>query len=82
MVLNVPLEGTMLVMEELDHEEIKKRIKSALKSVPFDVILDVHPLMRPDDSFIEMVSATTLSLLPFPLVSLCSFLPNLGLERL
>jgi hypothetical protein len=57
MVPNAPLEGTMLMMEELDHEEIKKRIKSVLESVPSDATLDLHPLMHPDDSFIEMVSA-------------------------
>jgi hypothetical protein len=47
----------MLVMEELDRKEIKKRIKSALRSVPSDATLALHPPMRPDDGFIEMVSA-------------------------
>jgi hypothetical protein len=61
---------------------MKKRIKSVLRSVPPDAVLDVQPPMRPDDGFIEMVSTPTLSLLPFPLASLCSFLPNLGLGRL
>jgi hypothetical protein len=55
----------VLVTGELDHEEIKKRIKSVLKSVPSNAVLDVHPLMRPDGDFIEMVSAPTLLLLPF-----------------
>jgi hypothetical protein len=36
MVPNAPLEGTVLVTEELDHEEIKNHIKSALRSVPSD----------------------------------------------
>jgi hypothetical protein len=44
-------------MEELDHKEIKKRIKSALESVPSDTALALHPPMHPDDGFIEMVSA-------------------------
>jgi hypothetical protein len=57
MVPNAPLEGTVLVMGELDREEVKKRIQSALGSVPSDAVLDVHPLMCPDDGFIEMVSA-------------------------
>jgi hypothetical protein len=34
MVPNAPLKGTVLVMEGLDHEKIKKRIKSVLGSVP------------------------------------------------
>jgi hypothetical protein len=55
-VPHTPLEGIVLVTRELDHEEIKKRIKSVLKSVPFDAVLDVHPLMRPDGDFIEMIS--------------------------
>jgi hypothetical protein len=38
MVPNAPLEGTVLVMKELDQEEIKMHIKSALKSVPPDII--------------------------------------------
>jgi hypothetical protein len=42
MVPNVPLEGTVLMMEELNREEIKKRIKLALGSIPFDVALDLH----------------------------------------
>jgi hypothetical protein len=57
----------MLVTEGLDHEEIKKRIKSALKSIPFDTTLDLHPPMHPDDSFTEIVSAPTLPLPLFPL---------------
>jgi hypothetical protein len=57
MVPNVPLEGTMLMMGRLDREEIKKRIKLALESAPPDAVLDAHPPMRPDDDFIEMVSA-------------------------
>jgi hypothetical protein len=58
MVPNVPLEGTVLLIGELDHEEIKKRIKLALG--------------RPNGGFIEMVSAPTLLLLLFPLAFLCS----------
>jgi hypothetical protein len=42
MVPNAPLEGTVLVMGDLDREEIKKRIKLALKSVPSDAALDIH----------------------------------------
>jgi predicted Zn-dependent peptidase len=57
MVPNAPLEGTMLVMGELDREEIKKHIKSALGSVPPDAALDVHPPMHPNDGFVKMVSA-------------------------
>jgi hypothetical protein len=57
MVPNAPLEGTVLMTGEFDHEEIKKRIKLALESVPSDAVLDVHPPMRPNDDFIEMVSA-------------------------
>jgi hypothetical protein len=57
MVLNAPLEGTVLVIGELDREEIKKCIKSTLRSVPSDVVLDVHLPMHPYDDFIEMVSA-------------------------
>jgi uncharacterized membrane-anchored protein len=66
MVSNVPLEGTMLMTKELDCEDIKKRIKSALRSVSSDVTLDLHPPMCPDGGFIEMVSAPTL---PLPLFS-------------
>jgi hypothetical protein len=44
------------MMEGLNWEEIKRCIKSALGSVPPDAIRDVHPLMRPDDDFVEMVS--------------------------
>jgi hypothetical protein len=40
----------------LDREEIKRRIKSLLRSVPPDAFLDGHLPMRPDDDFIEMVS--------------------------
>jgi hypothetical protein len=47
----------VLVMEELDHEEIKKHTKSVLGSAPSDATLDLHPPMRPEDDFIEMVSA-------------------------
>jgi hypothetical protein len=57
MVPNAPLEETVLVTGELDCDEIKKRIKSALESIPSDATLDVHPPMRPNDGFIEMVSA-------------------------
>jgi hypothetical protein len=57
MVPNAALERTVLMMGELDHEDIKKHIKSALRSVPSDAVLDAHPLMRLDDDFIEMVSA-------------------------
>jgi hypothetical protein len=67
MVPNAPLEGTLLVTGELDHEEIKRRIKSMLRSVPSDVALDVHPPMRPDDGFIKMVSAPHSSSPPFSL---------------
>jgi hypothetical protein len=55
----------VLVIWELDREEIKKRIKSTLGSVPSDAVLDVHPPMHPDDEFIKMVSAPTLLLLLF-----------------
>jgi hypothetical protein len=65
MVPNAPLKGTVLMMGELDHEEIKKRIKSVLGSVPFDAALDVHPPMHPNDGFIEMVSAPYSSPPPF-----------------
>jgi energy-coupling factor transporter ATP-binding protein EcfA2 len=51
MVPNVPLEGTVLMTGGLDQEEIKRRIKSVLRSVSLDAILDVHPPMRPDDDF-------------------------------
>jgi hypothetical protein len=67
MVPNLPLEGTVLVTGRLDREEIKKHIKSVLESVPPDAILDAHPPMRPDDDFIEMVSALhSSSPPPFP----------------
>jgi hypothetical protein len=66
MVSNVPLEETVLVTGELDCEEIKKRIKSALGSVPSDAVLNVHPSMCPDDDFIEMVSTPILPFLLFP----------------
>jgi hypothetical protein len=83
MVPNAPLKGTMLVMGGLDHEEIKKRIKSALGSVLSNATFCVHSPMCPDDGFVEMVSAPpTLPLLPFPLASLCSFFPNPGLRQL
>jgi hypothetical protein len=36
MVPDAPLEETVLVMEELDHEEIKKRIKLVLRGAPSD----------------------------------------------
>jgi hypothetical protein len=72
MVPNAPLEGTVLVMGELDREEIKKRIKSALGSVPSDTVLDAHPPMRPNDDFIKMVSAPHLSSPPVPLAFLHS----------
>jgi hypothetical protein len=45
MVPNAPLEGTVLMMEDLDRKEIKKRIKLALGSVPSDVALDLYLLM-------------------------------------
>jgi hypothetical protein len=67
MVPNAPLEGTVLVTRELDCEEIKKRIKSVLGSVPSDAVLNVHLSMRPDDDFIEMVSAPHSSSPPFSL---------------
>jgi hypothetical protein len=57
----------MLVTGELDREEIKKRIKSALGSIHFDAALHVHPPMRPDDGFIEMVSVPHSFSPPFPL---------------
>jgi hypothetical protein len=57
MVPNAPLEGTVLMMGELDHEEIKKDIKSALGSVLFDAVLNAHPPMCPNYDFIKMVSA-------------------------
>jgi truncated hemoglobin YjbI len=56
MVPNAPLKETVLMMEGLDREKIKKRIKSVLGSVPLDTALYLHPPMRPDDGFIEMVS--------------------------
>jgi hypothetical protein len=71
MVPNAPLEGTVLVTGEFDREEIKKRIKLALESVPSDTVLDVHPLMRPNDNFIEMVSAPHSSSPPPFLLPLC-----------
>jgi hypothetical protein len=55
------------VTRELDCEEIKKRIKSVLGSVPSDAVLNVHLSMRPDDDFIEMVSAPHSSSPPFSL---------------
>jgi hypothetical protein len=67
MVPNTPLEGTMLMTRVLDREEIKKCIKSVLESVPSNTVLDVHPPMRPDDSFIEMVSAPHCFSPPFSL---------------
>jgi hypothetical protein len=83
MVPNAPLEGTVLVTEELDHKEIKNHIKSALRSVPSDATLDLHPPMRPDDGFVEMVSAPTLPLPFFPWPFCVSFpSPDLGLRRL
>jgi hypothetical protein len=48
----------------LDHEEIKKGIKSMLGSVPSNVVLDAHSSLCLDDDFIKMVSAPTLLLLP------------------
>jgi hypothetical protein len=67
MVPNVALERIVLMMGELDHEDIKKHIKSVLRSVPFDAILDTHPLMHLDDDFIEMVSTPhSSSPPPFP----------------
>jgi hypothetical protein len=67
MVLNMPLEQIVLMMGRLDQEEIKKRIKSALGSVPPDAVLDAHPPMHPDDDFIEMVSTLhSSSPPPFP----------------
>jgi hypothetical protein len=71
MVLNTPLEGTVLVIGELDREEIKKCIKSVLGSVPSDVVLDAHRPMRPDDDFINMVSAPHSSSTPPFLWPLC-----------
>jgi hypothetical protein len=56
MVPNASLDGTVLVTGELDREEIKKCIKSVLRSIPSDVALILHPPMRPDDDLIEMVS--------------------------
>jgi hypothetical protein len=56
-VLDAPLKGMVLMMEKLDYKEIKKRMKSVLGSAPFDATLHLRPLMRPDDDFIEMVSA-------------------------
>jgi hypothetical protein len=71
------------MMGKLDHEEIKKHIKSALGSVPFDAVLDAHPLMCPNDDFIKMASpphSSSPPLFPWPL--LCSFLPHPGLGKL
>jgi hypothetical protein len=84
MVPNAPLEGTMLVTGELDREEIKKRIKSMLGSIPSNIALDVHSPMRPDDGFIKMVSAPHSSPPPFSLGFFCvQFpLPDPGLGRL
>jgi hypothetical protein len=83
MVPNAPLERTVLVMEELNHEEIKKHIKSVLGSIPSDATLNLHPLMRLDDGFIEMVSARHPPSPPFPLGFCVSFpLPDPGLGRL
>jgi hypothetical protein len=72
LVPNAPLAGTMLMTRELDHEEIKKRIKLALGSAPSNAALNIHPSMRPDDGFIEMVSAPTIPLLLFSLAFLHS----------
>jgi hypothetical protein len=78
MVLDAPLEGMVLMMEELEHEEIKKCIKSPLGSAPSDAILDLHPPMCPDDDFIEMVNAFPLEffVLPFHHLTRC-----LGVRR-
>jgi hypothetical protein len=57
MVPDAPLEGTVLMMEDLNRDEIKKRVKLVLGSIPSDATLDLHSPMRPDDDFIEMVSA-------------------------
>jgi hypothetical protein len=74
MVLNAPLERTVLMIEELDREEIKKRIKSTLGSIPSNDTLDLHPPMHPNDGFIKMVSAphppsSPFSLRPFAFLS-------------
>jgi hypothetical protein len=66
-VPNAPLEGTVLMTGGLDHEEIKKRLKSMLGSVPSNVVLDAHSSLCLHDDFIEMVSAPTLLLLPLSL---------------
>ncbi|XP_066351311.1 eukaryotic translation initiation factor 3 subunit A-like [Miscanthus floridulus] len=59
MVPGAPLERTVLVSEGLDREEIKKRVKAALGTVPSDDDLDLCPPMRPDENFIEMDAART-----------------------
>jgi hypothetical protein len=83
MVPNVPLEGTVLVMEELNREEIKKRIKSALGSIPSDAALDLHPPMRPDDGFHRDGERRPSSLPLFPRAFCVSFSSlDLGLEWL
>jgi hypothetical protein len=74
MVPNASLDGTMLVTGELDREEIKKCIKSVLRSIPSDAALVLHPPMHPDDGFIEMVSACH----PLPPLSL-GFLRSLSI---
>lgn len=76
MVSGASLEGTVLVTGELDREEVKKHIKSALRSVPPDAFLDQHPPMRPDHHFIWMVSAPTPSPIPPFLRSFFYFLSN------
>jgi hypothetical protein len=56
MVPGASLGGTVLVTAELDHAEIKRHVRAALGIVSDDDVLDLHPAMRPDDGFIEMVS--------------------------
>jgi hypothetical protein len=57
MVSDAPLKGIVLMMEDLNRDEIKKRVKLVLGSIPSDATLDLHSPMHPNDDFIEMVSA-------------------------
>lgn len=66
MVPGASLEGTVLVAGELNCEDIKKRVRLALGSVPPDAFLDQHSPMRPDPDFIGMVSALLPSHPSFP----------------
>jgi 23S rRNA U2552 (ribose-2'-O)-methylase RlmE/FtsJ len=70
MVPSAPIEGMALLSEQLTHEEMKKRIKARLGSVPNDIILDLCPPMHLDHGFVEMVSAFLL-LIPLDFFFYC-----------